>query len=297
MIRYNRQTEAALIAALAVFSAQPVAAQVNACNGDCYGVNMGARVASGSDAQYFAQNNGVTAKSVSASYTIPGEEVYSGPNRANASADLATGAVRASVDAFAGGGEAGANWFERVTFTLPAGVSHVDIPIVWRIEGFNQLQSFVPSPTFSAHQSITAYFRIFAFQNGHDSVDLRVNGCSTSALCQLGPVSEVYFDTFRAEANTLYEIGMGISLTGTNIIKDFSNTSFVNFDIPDGVILNSSSGVLLSQPIQAAGSVPEPASWAMLIAGFGVIGGLARRRRCNSPYRRAGTELNLLGTW
>jgi PEP-CTERM motif len=30
---------------------------------------------------------------------------------------------------------------------------------------------------------------------------------------------------------------------------------------------------------QAAGAVPEPASWAMLIAGFGLIGAAARRQR------------------
>ncbi len=34
-----------------------------------------------------------------------------------------------------------------------------------------------------------------------------------------------------------------------------------------------------------AGAVPEPATWAMLIAGFGVIGGAMRRRR--APTLRA----------
>jgi len=29
----------------------------------------------------------------------------------------------------------------------------------------------------------------------------------------------------------------------------------------------------------AAGAVPEPASWAMLIAGFGLVGAVLRRRR------------------
>jgi hypothetical protein len=28
-----------------------------------------------------------------------------------------------------------------------------------------------------------------------------------------------------------------------------------------------------------AGAVPEPANWAMLIAGFGLVGAVARRRR------------------
>ena len=31
------------------------------------------------------------------------------------------------------------------------------------------------------------------------------------------------------------------------------------------------------------GTVPEPATWAMLIAGFGLVGAVARRRAMNSP--------------
>lgn len=264
--------------AFGVSLAPPIAAQVNACNGDCYGVLVAARAASGSNAQSVAQNNGVTFASAAASYTIPGQEVYSGPNQGSASVSLATGSVRATVDATAGGAQADAQWFERVTFSLPTGVSSVNIPVVWRIEGFNLLQSFVPSPSFTANQTISAYFRIFAFQNGHDAVDLRVRNCATSSLCAIGPVSEVFFDTFTAEANVLYEIGMGISLSGANILKNFSNTSFVNFAIPEGVRLNSSSGVLLSQPIAVSAAVPEPTTWAMLIVGFGAIGGAVRRR-------------------
>ena len=30
-------------------------------------------------------------------------------------------------------------------------------------------------------------------------------------------------------------------------------------------------------------AVPEPATWAMMLAGFGVVGGLARRRRTLNP--------------
>jgi hypothetical protein len=33
--------------------------------------------------------------------------------------------------------------------------------------------------------------------------------------------------------------------------------------------------------VPAGGGVPEPATWTMLIAGFGLVGGLARRRRAS----------------
>jgi hypothetical protein len=32
-------------------------------------------------------------------------------------------------------------------------------------------------------------------------------------------------------------------------------------------------------PPPPVGGVPEPASWALLVAGFGIVGGVARRRR------------------
>lgn len=47
-----------------------------------------------------------------------------------------------------------------------------------------------------------------------------------------------------------------------------------------GVSLNSATDLRYSvSPISAVGTVPEPASWAMLIGGFGLAGGAARRRR------------------
>lgn len=39
------------------------------------------------------------------------------------------------------------------------------------------------------------------------------------------------------------------------------------------------NGTLTISPVAVAGAVPEPASWAMMIAGFGVIGFATRRRQ------------------
>jgi hypothetical protein len=33
-----------------------------------------------------------------------------------------------------------------------------------------------------------------------------------------------------------------------------------------------------SPPLQPGGIIPEPATWAMMIAGFGMVGGMMRRR-------------------
>jgi hypothetical protein len=60
---------------------------------------------------------------------------------------------------------------------------------------------------------------------------------------------------------------------------DYGHTQIFGFGtLPTGVTYSSASGVFLKgDPIVAA--VPEPASWSMLITGFGLIGGTLRRGR------------------
>jgi hypothetical protein len=53
-------------------------------------------------------------------------------------------------------------------------------------------------------------------------------------------------------------------LTGTNRQVDFQNIGFT---------------ANVSVPVDPVPGIPEPATWAMLIAGFGLVGSAARRRR------------------
>jgi hypothetical protein len=55
-----------------------------------------------------------------------------------------------------------------------------------------------------------------------------------------------------------------------------SNTSF-GFEI--GTTSRDAVGPLLDSVTLTRNAVPEPASWAMLIAGFGLVGAVARRRK------------------
>jgi hypothetical protein len=45
------------------------------------------------------------------------------------------------------------------------------------------------------------------------------------------------------------------------------------------VVINWNGGLGIIDNFSVAGAVPEPANWAMLIAGFGLVGAAARRRR------------------
>jgi len=202
---------------------------------------------------------------------------YEGPNTAQSRASLLDGSVRAAVTA-ASSGEAYAQWFERVTFSLPTGVSSADVDVLWNVDGINGQYSVYPNGNLVSQFSVSGTFRIFAFQNGHDSVDLSFSHCSYG-LCGLGSVSHIFTDTFRVDANTLYEIDMGIYVFGQQATLDFSHTAFLSFVLPQGVTMNSSSGVLLAQPIQVSPTaVPEPTTWAMMLVGFGIVAAGMRRK-------------------
>ncbi len=73
-------------------------------------------------------------------------------------------------------------------------------------------------------------------------------------------------------------VDFSLALNAYNVALDYLDTGNVRIGAVAGVSYTSDSGVFLTAG-DSVGGVPEPASWAMLVAGFGVIGALARRRR------------------
>lgn len=116
--------------------------------------------------------------------------------------------------------------------------------------------------------------------------------------CKAGDIYEVSGDltgttTFYAGASDAFgalnnPAFPGESYFGRWTSADFSKLVFnvgpgtYTFDIIASVGLNTINGVdvrLDTLPDRQPGGVPEPATWALLIAGFGMAGGSLRRRR------------------
>ncbi|HYF29464.1 MAG TPA: PEPxxWA-CTERM sorting domain-containing protein, partial [Candidatus Paceibacterota bacterium] len=60
----------------------------------------------------------------------------------------------------------------------------------------------------------------------------------------------------------------------TSYFNQFAVTNFSVTYLLDGNVVGSGNLEILG-----AGAVPEPATWAMMILGFGAVGSLVRRRR------------------
>lgn len=70
----------------------------------------------------------------------------------------------------------------------------------------------------------------------------------------------------------------GPPMLSTDIIADFGNTAKLTITLPQNYSLDSASGLFL------AGPVPEPATWAMALAGLGLFGLIVRKQRRPSEF-------------
>ena len=93
-------------------------------------------------------------------------------------------------------------------------------------------------------------------------------------------INGVHFDTFLqsnlAAGSYTVAVSQFANFGPTNLSDPFPGTNHVNFDGRDAHwafdVLNVGSAV-------QSGAVPEPATWGLMITGFGLAGGMLRRRR------------------
>lgn len=121
----------------------------------------------------------------------------------------------------------------------------------------------------------------------------KVSGCKAGANCTTGweVRARYYFgaddgvETNNLKFGTMgtaswFSTPQGAFDNAASLVREFtipSGGSTISFYIFDAVTSDNEGGISLS-----IAAVPEPASWAMLIAGFGLVGAAARRRRAVS---------------
>jgi PEP-CTERM motif len=86
-----------------------------------------------------------------------------------------------------------------------------------------------------------------------------------------------YVDLVGSQASQFFGIGLNLSCQ-SGALCDFSHTGAFSFsNLPSNVSFTSASGIFLSA-LNNPGGVPEPATWGLMIAGFGLTGAAMRRR-------------------
>jgi hypothetical protein len=125
------------------------------------------------------------------------------------------------------------------------------------------------------------------------TADLSQNHATASANLQTDIFAQAYFRADRQMVFRVDEVrGYETSLCGGGCSHGFSANFFQNQEI-DGswlAYVDVSTAAATREGIQRLGhqfsasltEVPEPDSWALLIAGFGLVGAAQRRRRSTS---------------
>ena len=83
------------------------------------------------------------------------------------------------------------------------------------------------------------------------------------------------------------EAALLLNVLGKDFALSFSGSS-PNFNAPVGSssqsLSASGSGTFASDPLPVVPGVPEPASWAMMLGGFGLLGATLRTRKAQVSY-------------
>ena len=128
-----------------------------------------------------------------------------------------------------------------------------------------------------------AGFAVSAFGHGFDPFAITSHdtehGWASFSYSALDP-THVAFDGIYNLLGSTQTLGIEAYLSAGAAFADldYGNTLRVSFTLPSNVSYTSDSGVFLSAA-SAVTPVPEPETWALMMAGLGLLGHFARRRR------------------
>jgi hypothetical protein len=105
-------------------------------------------------------------------------------------------------------------------------------------------------------------------------------------------IAETLSGSFLLDGNTSYDVFASLSIFASlndNPVTaelDFLHTGTFGIQADPGVTFTSDSGVFLGSGL-TPGGVPEPANWALMIMGFGLVGSAVRRRKNGARFALA----------
>jgi hypothetical protein len=143
----------------------------------------------------------------------------------------------------------------------------------WLTPASNGNESFDPAAdgvyTYSLSFDLTGFAADTAAFTGRFAVDNQV----TQILLNGTPISQAGPGSFNSWSGFSADSGF---LGGFNTLAFTVRNFRQNGGNPTGLRVEFLSSTI--EPLGNGNAVPEPASWAMLIAGFGLVGAAARRR-------------------
>lgn len=178
---------------------------------------------------------------------------------------------------------------DRVTFN---GAEGTTVDFSFDFDGY--LSAPARDPSYNSTLQLAVFANLYVFDADAGATYLNFSSLGGALVSQslflnyLNPaepidefISRTLAGSVLVTGNSSFDVFASLSLSaivGNNpatVEMDFLNTGTFGIQTAPGVSYTSDSGVFLTDQPPA---VPEPATWAMLIGGFGLIGGAMRRR-------------------
>jgi PEP-CTERM motif len=260
---------------------------------------------SGGNPAFYSSSGTVDAGGRLTAYTASASAI--GGVAASSAADLAAGTVKAfgasPTQGFYTLSTADAQWYDILTFNIAGAaantVTTIRFSAVFDGTGFDTgtrdrfnnvpsafVQSIVTIGENGFSNPFSAFGEVIANSSNGFTPTTNLYTRNRQGYGSWDPNSTVermvfngQFDLVGATAQQYIGLYLGINCEN-GAFCDFGHTGTFRFEpLPLGVTFTSASGTFLSAVGPGVGGVPEPASWAMLITGFGLVGAVSRRRR------------------
>jgi hypothetical protein len=163
-----------------------------------------------------------------------------------------------------------------LTFATTGGASHAPAQPVSSTADGDTSFTYNLTPSFGTGISGPTNVHL----NGLAGVFLTDAMPSGAAPAQLSGTS---FATISPGIGQIFFIGDGLTGTGSGDIQQFfiptgATRLFLGI-IDDGGYYDNHGAIIATISSSATAAVPEPASWALMLGGFGMVGGAVRSRR------------------